>query len=346
MPSVKALILKDYRRFAVEQVPTPDLQPDEVLVRVRAFGICGSDVHGFDGSTGRRIPPLIMGHEAAGEIAAVGAAVSGWKPGDRVTFDSTVSCGHCWHCQRGEINLCDDRRVLGVACADYRRDGAFAEFVAIPARILYRLPGSLSFEHAALVEAVAVAVHAVGRAALPRAAAVAVVGTGMIGLLVVQVLRAAGCAQIIAVDLDEGRLGLARRLGATDAVGPGATDAAAAVRRLTGGRGADAAFEVVGFAATVRTAVDCVRKGGRVTLVGNVAPAVELPLQAVVTRELTLIGTCASAGEYPASLALIADGQIDVGACISAAVPLEEGARWFERLYAREPGLLKVLLRP
>jgi len=193
---------------------------------------------------------------------------------------------------------------------------------------------------------VAVAVHAVGRAALPRAAAVAVVGTGMIGLLVVQVLRAAGCAQIIAVDLDEGRLGLARRLGATDAVGPGATDAAAAVRRLTGGRGADAAFEVVGFAATVRTAVDCVRKGGRVTLVGNVAPAVELPLQAVVTRELTLIGTCASAGEYPASLALIADGQIDVGACISAAVPLEEGARWFERLYAREPGLLKVLLRP
>ncbi len=346
MRSVKALVLKDYRRFAVEQVPTPGLQPDEVLVRVRACGICGSDVHGFDGSTGRRIPPLIMGHEAAGEIAAVGAAVAGWKPGDRVTVDSTVYCGHCRHCRRGEINLCDERRVLGVSCADYRCHGAFAEFVAVPARILYRLPEHLGFEHAAMAEPVAVAVHAVGRAALTRDAAVAVVGTGMIGLLVVQVLRAAGCEQVIAVDLDEGRLDLARRLGATAAVGPDSADAAAAVRQLTGDRGADAAFEVVGLAATVRTAFDCVRKGGRVTLVGNVTPAVELPLQAVVTRELTLIGTCASAGEYPASLELMVNGQVNVGACISAAAPLEEGARWFERLYAREPGLLKVLLQP
>ena len=142
---------------------------------MRACGICGSDVHGMDGSTGRRIPPLIMGHEAAGEIAEVGAGVSGWKPGDRVTFDSTIYCGRCWHCLRGEVNLCDERRVLGVSCAEYRRDGAFAEFVAVPERILYRLPDDLSFEQAAMVEAVSVAVHAVAaHAPLRRIACAAV----------------------------------------------------------------------------------------------------------------------------------------------------------------------------
>jgi L-iditol 2-dehydrogenase len=343
---MKALVLKDYRRFAVEDVQRPSFQVDEVLVRVRACGICGSDVHGMDGSTGRRIPPLIMGHEAAGEISEVGAAVSGWRAGDRVTFDSTVWCGGCWHCKRGEVNLCDDRRVLGVSCAEYRRDGAFAEFVAVPARILYRLPEGISFEQAAMVEAVSVAVHAVGRRQLEPNACVAVMGTGMIGLLVVQVLRASGCARIIAIDVDEERLQWALRLGATDTVAANSPNVAGRVRELTGGRGADLVFEVVGLAATVTSAVECVRKGGSVILVGNLDPVVPLPLQSVVTRQVSLVGTCASAGEYPASLELIASGKVNVTDFISAAPPLAEGAAWFERLHAREPGLLKVILVP
>ncbi|HWC59560.1 MAG TPA: galactitol-1-phosphate 5-dehydrogenase, partial [Verrucomicrobiae bacterium] len=309
-------------------------------------GICGSDVHGMDGSSGRRIPPIVMGHEAAGMIAEIGSAVSAWKKGDRVTFDSTVSCGECWYCRRGEINLCDNRRVLGVSCGDYRRHGAFAEFVAVPQRILYRLPENLSFEQAAMVEAVSVAVHAVERTPLTLNASVAVIGTGMIGLLVVQVLRARGCGKIIAIDLDEGKLKLANRFGATHALLAGETDLQEKVRALTSDRGADAAFEVVGLSTTVKTAIDSVRKGGSVTLVGNLKPQVELPLQAVVTRELTLIGTCASAGEYPACLELIASGKVNVTDFISATPPLEEGAQWFERLYAGEKGLMKVLLKP
>ncbi len=185
----------------------PTLRADDVLVRVRACGICGSDVHGMDGSSGRRIPPIVMGHEAAGVIAETGGAVTGWKKDDRVTFDSTVSCGECWYCRRGEINLCENRRVLGVSCGEYRRHGAFAEFVAVPQRILYRLPENLSFEQAAMVEAVSVAVHAVERTPLALNASVAVVGSGMIGLLVVQVLayRRAVADKIIAIDLDEGK---------------------------------------------------------------------------------------------------------------------------------------------
>jgi L-iditol 2-dehydrogenase len=343
---MKALVLKEYCRFAIEDFPVPTLQPGDVLVRVRACGICGSDVHGMDGSSGRRIPPIIMGHEAAGVIAEIGNAVTGWSKGDRVTFDSTVSCGDCWYCRRGKINLCDNRRVLGVSCGEYRRHGAFAEFVAVPQRILYRLPDNLSFEQAAMVEAVSVAVHAVERTPLSLNAAVAVVGAGMIGLLAVQVLRTRGCGKIIAIDLDDGKLKLASKFGATHTINAGDPDLQKKIRELTSGRGVDAAFEAVGLPATVKTAIESARKGGSITLIGNLKPQVELPLQAVVTRELTLIGTCASAGEYPACLDLIASGKVNVTDFISATPPLEEGAKWFERLYAGEKGLMKVLLKP
>jgi L-iditol 2-dehydrogenase len=341
---MKALVLKAYRQFALEDFPVPTIQADEVLVGVRACGICGSDVHGMDGSSGRRIPPIVMGHEAAGVVEEIGSEVAGWKKGDRVTFDSTVSCGACWYCRRGEINLCDNRRVLGVSCGEYRRHGAFAEFVAVPQRILYRIPPNLTYEQAAMVEAVSIAVHAVERTPLTLNASVAVIGAGMIGLLVVQVLRARGCGEIIAVDLDEGKLKLASRFGATQTVNVSGLDLEGKSLRFHSG--VDAAFEVVGLPATVRIAIDSVRKGGSVTLVGNLKPQVELPLQAVVTRELTLIGTCGSAGEYPACLELIASGKVNVTDFISATPPLAEGAQWFERLYAGEKGLMKVLLKP
>jgi L-iditol 2-dehydrogenase len=343
---MKALILKEYRRFALEDIPTPLLQPGEVLVRVRACGICGSDVHGIDGSSGRRIPPIIMGHEAAGEVVELGRAVTGWKAGDRVTLDSTVSCGNCWYCERGHVNLCENRQVLGVSCSEYRRHGAFAEYVAVPARILYHLPDRLSFEQAAMVESVSVAVHAVERTRPPVNGSVAVVGAGMIGTLVIQALRAANCKRIIAIDLDEERLGLAKRLGATDAIKAESPDLLEKIRDCTGGRGVDAAFEVVGMTESLKTAIDCVGKGGSVTLIGNLKPKVELPLQSVVTRELKLIGSCASAGEYPACLELIGSGKINVTDIITATAPLAEGPQWFERLYAGEKGLMKVLLKP
>src|SRR5947209_13193157 len=158
---MKALLLSQYRHLELADVETPKPRSGEVLVRIAACGICGSDVHGYDGSSGRRIPPLVMGHEAAGIVAALGQGVTRLKQGDRVTFDSTVYCGECVNCLRGDINLCDRREVLGVSCGDYRRAGAFAEFVSVPARIIHRLPANLSFEQAALLEAVAVALHAV-----------------------------------------------------------------------------------------------------------------------------------------------------------------------------------------
>src|SRR5579872_5750634 len=264
---MKALVLTAYKQFQLQELPEPALGPHDVLVRVKACGICGSDVHGMDGSTGRRQPPIVMGHEASGLIERVGAAVTGFAAGQRVTFDSTIYNPASFFSRRGQINLCDDRRVLGVSCDDYRQNGAFAEFVAVPDHILYALPPGMSFEQAALVEPVSIAVHARNLTPPVAADVVVVFGAGLIGLMMVQVLKQTAAARIISVDIDDAKLALARAVGATDVVNSGRGDVTAAIKALTNGRGADVVFEAVGIEATVRAAVAATRKGGAVTLI-------------------------------------------------------------------------------
>lgn len=344
---MKALVLNQYKQLDFQEMPVPQPGPNEVLIRVQAVGICGSDVHGMDGSSGRRVPPIIMGHEASGIIAEVGSDVHAWATGDRVTFDSTVYALDDWYSRRGMYNLSDGREVVGVSTPNFRRHGAFAEFVTVPQHILYHVPDNVTFTQAAMVEPVAVALHAVSLTPIQLNDSAVVVGAGMIGLFVVQALKLAGCSPIIAIDLDDDRLALARKLGATHTLNA-RTDAnvPAQVRELTHGRGADVAFEVVGANATINTAISCVRKGATITLVGNLTPTVEIPMQKIVTEQLRLQGSCAINGEYEASLALISSGKIDVGAILSAEVPLSEGASWFDRLYNHEKGLMKVVLKP
>lgn len=343
---MKALTLTAYNQFEYGDAPDPEIGENEVLIAVKACGICGSDIHGMDGSSGRRIPPIIMGHEAAGEIAAVGAAVTGWSSGDRVTFDSTVYCGKCESCRSGRMNLCPERNVLGVSCGEYRRHGAFAEFVKVPQHILCRIPESVSYEHAAFAEPVSIALHGVNRLPLKPGDSAVVIGAGLIGLLVVQALKAKGAGIVIAVDLDEKRLALAKELGA-DAALLSSDEVPQQVREIVGNDdGADLALEVVGFGPTIRLAIDSVRKGGSISCVGNLKAEVPFPLQAVVTRELSVYGSCASAGEYAEAVEAVATGSIRVEPLISATVDLAEGGEWFHKLHRNEDGLLKVILKP
>lgn len=343
---MKALVLSEYKKLDLIDLAKPQPSEDELLIRIHSCGICGSDVHGYDGSTGRRLPPIVMGHEAAGIIEAVGTEVSDFRPGQRVTFDSTVFCGQCFFCHRGQVNLCDRREVIGVSTASFRRMGAFAEYVTVPARIAYALPDELPFSHAALIEAVSVAVHAVSLSGIEPEDSVVVVGAGMIGLLALQAARTAGAGEVYVIDLDQSRLELARSLGATEVLNSRDCAVWDAVLELTNGRGADAALECVGAAASVKTAVESVRKGGTVTLVGNVSPTIEIGLQSIVTRQIRLQGSCASSGEYPACISLMSRGAIRVDPLLTVVAPLEEGAAWFRRLYDREPGLMKVVLQP
>ncbi len=345
---MKALLLTADSKLEYVDFPDPKPAEDEVLLRIRACGICGSDIHGWDGSTGRRRPPLIMGHEASGEVVAAGPRAASWRAGDRVTFDSTIYCGACRFCRTGQVNLCENRRVVGVSPLEFKQHGAFAEFVTVPARILYRLPDTLPFEQAAMVEPVSIAVHAVQRTKIAPGSTAVVIGSGMIGLLVIQALRWAGAKQIIAVDLAENRLALARQLGATHALNSGSVDVTAEVSRLTEGLGADVSFEVVGFTATLNLALAVVKRGGACVLVGNLSPKTQdFPLQSAITKELTILGSCASAGEYPVCLDLIARGVINVKPMIEAVVPLADGASWFSKLSAKDGGkYMKVILVP
>jgi len=341
---MKALLLSEYRHLELRDLPDPAPARDEVLIRIAACGICGSDVHGYDGTSGRRIPPIVMGHEAAGIVAAVGDGVTAFHPGDRVTFDSTVSCGACGYCLRGEINLCDRREVVGVSCGDYRRAGAFAEFIAVPQRIVYRLPDAMPFAEAAMLEAVSVALHAVRVAGVQKGDTALVIGAGMIGLLTLQAARAAGCERLLIADVDATRLRLAESLAPVETLHLSGPDLAREIVNRTGG--VDVALEAVGRTETIDAAILSVRKGGTVALIGNITPKVSIPLQVVVSRQLRLQGSAASAGEYPEAIDLVSRGIIQVKPLITAVASLEEGPRWFDRLYTHEPNLMKIVLSP
>ena len=343
---MKALVLEEYNKLVYKNVPKPSFGANEVLIKVKACGICGSDVHGMDGSTGRRIPPIIMGHEASGIIEEVGSEVKNWKKNDRVTFDSTIYPLNDWYTLKGKYNLSDNRKVLGVSAKDFRQNGAFAEYVVVPDHILYKIPGNVSFEHAAMVEPVAVACHAISLSPINLQDNVLVVGAGMIGLFIIQVLKNSNAGKIIAVDIDENKLNLAKQFGADITLNSRTTNMEETILELTHGRGVDVAFEAVGISETVFIAINNTRKGGTVTLVGNLSPKIDFPLQAVVTREIRVQGSCAIAGEYSAVLKMMEKGLIDIDAMLSETASLSEGASWFKRLYEKEPGLNKVILKP
>jgi L-iditol 2-dehydrogenase len=344
--NMKALLLSQYNQLDIADLPAPVPGAEEILVRVAACGICGSDVHGYDGTSGRRIPPIVMGHEAAGVVAAVGAGVTGFKAGDRVTFDSTVYCGECEFCRQGEINLCNNRQVVGVSCGDYRRAGAFAEFVVVPQRIAYHLPDALEFPQAAMLEAVSVALHAVRISEMKGGETALVIGAGMIGLLTLQAAKAGGAARVLVADIDQTRLQRATSVGADETLLLSGGELVKEVLRRTEGRGVDLVLEAVGREETIAASIASVRKGGTVTLIGNISPEVKIPLQVVVSRQIRLQGSCASSGEYPQAMELLASGKIKVQSLITAVAPLSDGPAWFARLHAGEPNLMKVVLDP
>jgi len=343
---MKALVLEEYNKLIYKDVPDPVILPDEVLIRIRACGICGSDVHGLDGSTGRRIPPLIMGHEASGIIEVTGSAVTKWKKGDRVTFDSTVYPLDDWYTREGRYNLSDNREVMGVSPGEYRRNGAFAEFTAVPQHILYKIPDSVTFEQAAMVEAAAVALHAVNISGMKAADNCAVTGAGSIGIFVIKLLAIFGAGKIIAIDNIPLKLKAAKDNGADSTFEPSEMNLEEKIKSITNSRGADISFEAAGNSETVNIAVDIVRKGGTVVLIGNTAKVIEFPLQKVVTKEIRVQGSCAIRGEYDVILKLLENKKLKVDDQISVVAPLSEGASWFGKLYLKEGNLKKVILIP
>lgn len=342
--TMKALVMENYQDFRLMDWPVPEIGHTQVLVKVKACAICGSDVAGSDGKTGRRIPPIIMGHEASGVIEAVGAGVVNWHVGQRVTFDSTEYCGECKFCRMGMINLCDNRHVLGVSCDEYRRHGAMAEFVAVEQRTLYAIPDSVSFEEAALVEPLSIGVHATAISPIRMGDKVLINGCGTIGLMTLQAIKASGASRIIMADRKDDKLALARAMGATDTVNSKSQDVPEFCRKITDGLGVDLAFDAVGAENTVNADLYALRKGGTLVTIGNMSPTISFPLQYCVTRQIRVQGSCASSGEYDLCMDMIANKKIDLTPFVKEKMPLSQGNAAFKRFFDGEHGLQKIIL--
>lgn len=343
---MKALLYTEPYTLEYTDVPDPSFGDDDVLIRVKACGICGSDVQGYTGKTGRRLPLLIMGHEAAGVVEKTGGNVTDFAPGDRVCFDSTVYCNRCPACKQGLFNRCVHRQVLGVSVPEFKRNGALAEFVAVPHWIVAKLPDDMSFLQAALLEPASIGTHAANRRPISDSDTVVVIGAGTIGLFILQAAKLRGAKRTVACDISDFRLDLAHRVGADQCINPQDNTMRDAILALTDDRGADITFEAVGFAQTFRDAISITKTGGSVVAVGNLAKETEFNLQELVSRELTFTGSYASSGEFRTCIDLIASEQIKVGPLVSEVLPLSDGPSAFRRLLEAKENLLKIVLEP
>lgn len=338
---MRALMYEGPWQMPLRDIPAPDPEPDQVVVAVRAAGICGSDVHGFTGSTGRRTPGIVMGHECSGAIAALGENVAAYAVGDRVVVQPLHRCGSCAMCRSGRGNICQNRTLIGM-----HTHGAYAEAVSVPQDQLFRLPDDLSYEHGAWAEPLSVALHAVAITPLDLMDTVVVVGAGPIGLLTAQVARRRGAGTIIVTDRNDHRLAVARELGANLVVNIAETDPVAEVQRATDGLGADVTFEAVGITPTVQQALAVTRAGGAITWIGNSAPEVTLNMQQVVTHEITIRGTYGFDREFGQAIELLRTRQIDVEPLIERVAPLDAGPQLFDDLARGTLDSIKVILQP
>jgi len=326
------------------EVKDPQRKDDEVIIKIASVGICGSDIHGYSGETGRRIPPIIMGHEASGVVTEIHEN-SKLNIGDRVCFDSTIYCGKCDYCLSEKVNLCSERKVFGVSCDEYLKNGAMSEYISVPERIVYKLEDNISMDEAALIEPASVAYHCVSLSKFDPNDTVMVVGAGVIGLTIIQVLKMRRCKSIISIDINDARLKIAKYYGADILINAGKENIATRIDKDCNEK-VDIAFEAVGINKTVNYCLESVKKAGKIILVGNVQPNITVSLQRIVSRELNILGSCAISGEYPQVIKDLSEGKINFKKIITTKAPLNDGKYWFDKLNSDNHNQIKVILNP
>ncbi|MBI5446325.1 MAG: 2,3-butanediol dehydrogenase [Deltaproteobacteria bacterium] len=350
MKAAKWFARKEVR---VVNVPEPPAPPKGwVKVKVHACGICGSDLHEYlagpifiptsphplTGHSGA----VTLGHEFSGDIAEVGPGVANFKAGDRVTGDACQYCGECYYCKRNLYNLCTKIAFTGLMI-----EGAFAEYVNVPAYTLYKLPDSVSYDAGALVEPLAVGIHAMRQGNVLQGDSVVIVGAGTIGLVNLVAARAAGASQVISIEKARARKELAKQLGATMVLDPSEVDVIAEVQKATGGLGADVSIECVGHKVTGPLAIDLARKAGTVVIVGIFEEPSEYNFFNITATEKKIVGSLAYAGEFDAAISLLADGRINPEPLITGRIKLDDIVeKGFEELVNRKEENIKILVMP
>ena len=344
--TMKALVLHGIRDLRVENWPKPKPGPGQVLVRVRAVGLCGSDVHYYThGRIGDQVvkKPMIVGHEGAGEVAALGAGVTGLKVGQRLALEPANPCGHCEWCQAGRPNLCPTVKF----CSTPPHDGLMCEFAVLGAHQCLPIPDVVSWDEAAMLEPFQVGVHANNLVPVRPGQTVAVVGVGSIGLGCMEMAFVSGAGRIIVTDRFDYRLKLARQLGATDTVNVDKTDPVETVMKLTGGRGADVVFECTNRGAGTPQAYDLAAIGGRVCLVGiPEEDTITLDTHRPRRKELSVQYVRRSRHAAKQAITLLETGAVDLESWVSHRVPLSKAAAAFDMVAEYKDKVLKAVILP
>jgi 2-desacetyl-2-hydroxyethyl bacteriochlorophyllide A dehydrogenase len=316
-------LIKPGQPLALQEIPIPQIGPSDVLIKVKAAGICHSDAHYRAGNSRVEPLPMTLGHEVAGVIERVGANVKRLQIGDRVCVHYMATCGDCEYCNQGSEQFCNTGQMIGKY-----RDGGYAEYIAIPARSVFKLPGEIPFEQGAIMMcSSATSLHALNKARIRAGESVAIFGIGGLGISAVQLAQAFGSSQVFAVDIKSSKLDFARRLGAIP-VNALATDPVAEIKRITNGRGVDVALELIGLPLTMKQALQSLAIKGRAMLVGITQESFAVsPYHEVLNKEAEIIGVSDHlASEIPLLLNWARAGRLNLKEVITQTVPLDADA--------------------
>ena len=349
--TMEALVVLEPNKLEIQEVPVPTPGPNEVLARVRAVSICGTDAHLVRGDYPGFWPPafpFIPGHEWAGEIAALGpgADLFGWKVGDRVAGTSHDACGVCQKCVEGHYNLCENYGMAGLHKQyGHSVQGADATYVVHGVKCIFPLPDMISFDEGAVIDPASIALHVANRGNIAPGDNVAIMGAGAIGLLSGDGARIRGAARIIVIERNPGRLAKAAAMG-FETIDPSAGDAVAIVREMTAGLGVDVVLECAGVPATVQLALGMLRRGGRCAAVGIPTQGVEIAMQRLVLDELELVGCRASAGEMRRVMPLVEQGRMRVREVMTHRFALADYAKALATFNDPASGAIKIIVAP
>ncbi len=343
---MKAAVMHSTRNITIETLPVPTIDHDEVLIKVMAVGICGSDLHYYThGRIGKYVveKPFILGHECAGEIVAIGSSVHEFKVGDRVAVEPGVTCGHCEACKEGRYNLCPDVQFLATPPVD----GAFVQYIKMRKDFVFSIPDSLSYEEAAMVEPFSVGIHAAMRTKLQPGSTVAIMGMGPVGLMAIVAAKAFGAATIIVTDLEPLRLEAAKQLGATHVINVKEQNPYDEILSITNGKGVDVAWETAGNPSALQAALSSVRRGGKLAIVGLPAQN-EIPLNVpfISDNEIDIYGIFRYANTYPKGINFLASGIADIKKLVTDKYSLEHTKEAMERALNYKNECVKIIVYP
>jgi len=334
---MQALVFEGKGKLAIRHLPRPELGHADVLMKIRAVGICGTDLHIYNGGTSTK-PGTVIGHEFSGEVAAVGKGVTNVAVGDRVVGEHVIACKRCLYCRTGRPNLCQSASVIGLD-----RPGALAEYLALPADLVFAAPKGVPFEEAALIEPLSIAVYAAREAGFLLEKRVGVIGQGPIGLFLDQVMHAAG-AQVIGLDTLDHRLRFARVQGWVDfTINPKADDVHRAVEAITK-HGFDVAFEAVGKEQTMDLALQIVRRGAKVFVLGVFETPAKIDMMQVVKKELELIGSWTCAHSFPAAIRLVENKKVELGKLITHRYAFADSTKAFAEASTYNENRIKTVI--